>query len=126
MNRMHMSLIALVLTACFSTNSATQKHADFHHCDPGAVEAAEVDVSGKKMIQTNGCGHQELFFCVGAKCRSPRLLTVRLFSAKHKCQEAQVQTTSEGETWTANGCGKTARYHCVEVPQEVAQCQPID
>ncbi len=126
MKRIAASALGIMLTACFSTHSAKQKHADFHRCAADSVHAEAVEVDGREAVRTQGCGHDELFFCIGAKCRSPRMLAVRLFSAKHSCEQDEVQTSSVGNVWTLQGCGKEARYRCVPAPRDAVDCQDIE
>ena len=116
----------LALTSCFSTSSAKDKHANFHHCNSSAIQVEETEVNGQTAFRTTGCGHDELFYCIGAKCRSPRILAVRLFSAAQSCKEAEVRTEEEsGDIWAVSGCGKSTRYHCPRVPRQVVECAAL-
>ena len=113
-------------SGCFSSSSAKDKHAVFHGCDSSNVQLEEVPSTGHTRYKTKGCGHEETFSCIGAKCRSARILVVRHYAADQKCKLEQVQTTEpEPNQFVASGCEKERRYFCKEVPNDVLQCDPV-
>ena len=119
------SAVALVMGGCFSHSSAKDRHADFYGCPSGEVTTQDVETQGHAQVRTVGCGHEDLFYCIGAKCRSPKILSLKLFSADEACPVEQGTAADGGQgTWTVTGCGKTRKYHCVEVPNEVIRCDP--
>lgn len=118
-------LACLSVMGCFGSSSAATKHADFHHCSSSDVKTEEIQVDGRSAFKTIGCGKEEVFFCIGAKCRSPRILAVRKFAASESCPEASLTTAAQGaDGWTVSGCSKSITYRCREVPDEVVDCQP--
>lgn len=119
--------VSLALSGCSGTMAA-DKHASFYHCDSGQVTSEELPSTGHTKLKTTGCGHEEVFYCIGAKCRSPRILAIRLFAGDHACTDDQTTATAEGEdgmVWLASGCDKSQKYRCKEVPREVIQCDPV-
>jgi hypothetical protein len=119
--------VAFVLSGCSGTMAA-DKHASFYHCDSGQVTTEELPSTGHTKLKTVGCGHEEVFYCIGAKCRSARILAIREFAGANGCTDDKTTATAEGEdgmTWVASGCDKTQKYQCKEVPNEVIQCEPV-
>jgi len=117
--------LPLLAVACFSSSSAATKHADFYHCSANEVTTRDVEMDGSSSIETSGCGHQEVFVCIGAKCRSARLLAVRVFGAQLSCHEDQVRTEGGPNEFVASGCGKTAKIQCTRVPNEIFDCKVV-
>jgi len=116
--------VALIaLTSCALESVAREKHASFHGCPEDAVTSTEVDVGGQKYVKTEGCGTTEMFRCIVAKCRSPRLLVVRQFSHDESCPEGQITTTEAGTNLSASGCGKQATYTCTDDKEDVISCE---
>jgi hypothetical protein len=119
-------LLASAASGCFSSNAAKDKHAVFHGCDTSNVELVEVPSTGHTRYQTKGCGHEEVFSCIGAKCRSARILVARHYAADQKCKLEQVSTSEpEPNQFVASGCAREQRYACKEVPDDVLQCDPV-
>jgi hypothetical protein len=118
--------VALVVGGCFSHSSAKDRHANFYGCPSAEVTTQDVEAQGHAQVRTVGCGHEDLFYCIGAKCRSPKILALKLFSADEACPVEQSAATEQGQgTWAVTGCGKTKKYRCVEVANEVIHCDPV-
>lgn len=119
-------LLLSAINGCFSSGAAKDKHAVFHGCDSSNVELEEVPSTGHTRYRTKGCGHEEVFSCIGAKCRSARILVARHYAADQKCKLEQVRTNeSEPNQFAASGCAQERRYTCKEVPDDVLQCDPL-
>jgi hypothetical protein len=115
---------AVLLVSCVASSSAKDKHAVFHGCSSGEVQLQELQSSGHTRFKTTGCGHEERFSCIGAKCRSGRILVVRQYAAEQKCKLNKVETEEpEPGHFVAQGCGKTVGFVCQEVPNEVLKCE---
>ena len=118
--------VALMVGGCFSHSSAKDRHANFYGCPSAEVTTQDVEAQGRAQVRTSGCGHEDLFYCVGAKCRSPKILALKLFSADEACPVEQGAAVDEGQgIWAVTGCAKTKKYRCVEVPNEVIRCDPV-
>ncbi|MEN9577513.1 MAG: hypothetical protein RJA70_522 [Pseudomonadota bacterium] len=116
-------LLASVV-GCSGANVAG-KHAKFHGCSDDDVVVTEVPSEGHTQLVTKGCGAEETYYCIGMKCRSPRLLAISEFSVAKKCKEQEVKTTTEdGYTFKLQGCQERATYVCEQVPNDVIRCSP--
>jgi hypothetical protein len=114
---------ALVLTACFSSSSAKDKHAVFHDCPSSSVTLQELPSEGHTRYKTSGCGHEEVFSCIAAKCRSARILVLRQHAADFNCKLEKITTEEPSEgSFVSKGCGKTGHYTCREVDRDVIKC----
>lgn len=128
--RRHLGWIAFcvvaALPACLGSIGVKEKHAAFHGCSSGKVELEELLNEGHTKFKSQGCGHEEVYYCIVGKCISPRILSVRHHAAKHDCkvQEIATQEPTPNE-FVTNGCGKTDRYRCREVPDDVVQCDAV-
>ncbi len=111
------------LGACSGAN-VQGKHAKFHGCSSDDVKVTEVESEGHTRLDTSGCGAEETYYCIGMKCRSPRLLAISHYSVEHKCKEQDVKTKSDdGMTFKLSGCGKKDTYACKQVDNEVIDCK---
>ncbi len=116
--------LGLSLSACFSSSSAKDKHAVFHGCSSSQVTLQEIPTEGHTRYKTSGCGHDEVFSCIAAKCRSARILVARQHAADFKCKLEEVTTEEPSEyQFVSQGCGKTGYYQCSEVDRDVIACE---
>ncbi len=115
---------ALLTTACLSNVALKEKHANFHHCDSGDVSVEDLPSDGYAKYRTEGCGHEETFYCIVAKCRSGRILSIRHHAAKYNCKMEEISTEEPSPMlFATTGCGHTDRYYCKEAKNEVLSCQ---
>jgi len=115
---------AWLFAACFSGANVQGKHAKFHGCKADDVTVTEVESEGHTRLDTSGCGAQETYYCIGMKCRSPRLLAISHFSVETKCKENEVQTENKpNDVFELSGCGKQATYACQQVDNHVIDCK---
>lgn len=112
-HRWFWAVAAVFVTGCFSHTSAQERHAAFYGCTAGEVTSEEAQAAGRDVVRTKGCGHEEEFYCVGIKCRAPRLHAIRIFAGETDCETSQVTASNpEGDRWSVTGCGKTLEYVC--------------
>jgi len=116
--------IVVLTSGCLSSNSAKDKHATFHHCKAKEVTLQKLPSSGHAKYRTTGCGHEETFSCIAAKCRSARILVVRQHAAEHKCkpEDVSAQESADGKV-SVSGCGAEASYVCREIGDDVLDCK---
>lgn len=118
-------LLVLVLLAsgCFSHTAAKDKYAAYYGCPASQVTTEELESDGHSKVLVRGCGPEETFYCLGIKCRSPRLTSIRLFSDAERCPEKDVKAESAGgDAWAVSGCGKSAKFDCSEASTDVIRC----
>ncbi len=119
-------VLAALSTGCLGSLGVKEKHAAAHKCSSGDVTLKELDNEGHKKYQSTGCGHEEIYYCIVAKCRSPRILSVRHHAAEHNCKMEDITTEEpSANEFVTTGCGKTERYKCEEVPDDVVSCERV-
>jgi hypothetical protein len=119
-------LALLGSSGCLASIGAKDGHAVFHGCKSGDVELVEVPSEGHTKYKSVGCGHEEVFVCIAAKCRSGRILSIRHHAAAHNCKMDQITTQEPSpDEFETTGCGQTSRYRCKEVPNQVLKCDPL-
>ncbi len=119
-------LLAVTSTGCLGSLGVKEKHAAVHKCSSGDVTLKELENDGHAKYQSTGCGHEEIYYCILAKCRSPRVLSVRHHAAKHNCKMEEITTEEPSPNeFVTTGCGKTDRYRCKEVPDDVVACDRV-
>lgn len=107
-----------------SHSVAESKHAEFHGCSKDQVQSKEVETDSGTRIETTGCGKTESFVCIAAKCRSPRILAVRLFSNANNCKHKDITTEELGsDRFKVKGCGKDATYRCKDDKKDLIECK---
>lgn len=116
-----------LLLACLGSLGVKEKHAAFHQCSSSDVHLEEVPNEGHTMFRSKGCGQQEVYYCIVAKCISPRILSVRHHAAEHDCKVGEITTEEPSPNeFVTRGCGKSDRYRCKEVPSDVVRCERVE
>jgi hypothetical protein len=104
---------------------ARDKHAEFHGCAADQVQSQEVETESGPRVETTGCGKTESFVCMGAKCRSPRILSIRHHSNTNHCKHADITTQAVApDRWKVTGCGVTQIYRCRDDSKQLVECKP--
>ncbi len=115
--------LLLGASGCALQSVAREKHASFHGCASEDVTSSPVTIEGVDYVQTEGCGATETFRCIGAKCRSRRLLAIRQFSNDVGCKREGIEAVEKAGAVRVSGCARSATYDCRDDSKQLIRCQ---